>query len=48
MMNSFKILLWNARGFSSKKEKITQKFKEADIDVEIVTEMKNKNKLNNK
>lgn len=47
MMNSIKILLWNTRGFNSKKEEITQKFREADIDVGIITKMKNKTKMNN-
>lgn len=46
-MNSIKIL-WNARGYGSKKEEITQKFREEDVEIGIVTEMKNKNNLNNK
>lgn len=47
-MNAIKMLLWNARGYGSKKEELAQKFREEEIDIGIVTEMKNKNNANTK
>lgn len=46
--NTIKILLWNARGYGSKKEEIAQKFREMDIEIGIITEMKNKTNVNGK
>lgn len=48
-MNSIRILLWNARKFKSKKEKVNEKFKEIGVDIEIITEIKNNinNRANN-
>lgn len=40
------MLLWNARGYGSKKEELAQKFREEEINIGIVTEMKNKNNAN--
>lgn len=37
-----RILLWNARGFKSKKEEVCQKFRELNIGIELITEIKNK------
>lgn len=42
------MLLWNARGYCSKKEELVQKFEEVEIDIGIVTETKNKNNVNTK
>lgn len=41
-MSFTRILLWNARGYKSKKEEVSQKFRELDIGIGIITEVKNK------
>lgn len=42
-MSITRILLWNVRGYKNKKEEISQKFRELDIEIGILTEIKNKN-----